>query len=265
MVETRKLEFGEDFGAPEFRSRPLVLEPLLSPARSVTERPAGGTEGARAGYRRFEFTECFDDQLTSDQAGANSSSPPTPEAMEQALEQARADAEEAFSRGETAGYERGLQKAREEAATMQADALGRIAEAMPELLEAAGGQREAFERDAARLACAVVRSIAPSLAARLCTKQIEAFVVDCLRAALPSPTVEVWLAPEDLPELEDRIASLAVEAGLQKGVSVQADVSLPSGSARVGWSGGGASFDQTAALRKALQGLDTALASLSKD
>lgn len=263
MVATRKLEFGEDFGAPEFRPRPVVLEPLLSAARKVAEKPAGGAEGARPGYRRFEFTECFDDQFASDQA--NESAPPTPEAMEQALEQARADAEEAFSLGETAGYERGLQKAREEAAAMQADALGRIADALPELLEAAGGQRDAFERDAARLACAVVRSIAPSLAARLCTRQIEAFVVDCLRAALPSPTVEIWLAPEDLPGLEDRIASLAVEAGLQNGVSVQADASLASGAVRVAWSGGGASFDQTAALRKALQGLDTALASLGKD
>src|SRR3546814_15710871 len=159
--------------------------------------------------------------------------------VEALKEQGRIEAADAYALGIADGREQGMLEARAAAEARLAASIASIADALPAILETADGRREAFEREAARLACAIVRSLAPSVAARLRKAQMSAFIVDCLRAAVPSPVVEVRVGPGVLSEIEDRVAALTSAAGVSTGVvGCGDDVCLP-GAARGGWGGGG--------------------------
>lgn len=159
---------------------------------------------------------------------------------------------ESFASGRTQGFAEGRRAALEEAEV-------RLARDLPELLVDLGGAaaameqvRRACERDALRLADAVLRQVLPTVAERGLAQEAAALVAEVV-AKVPAPAIEVRASPRAREAIERRCSRLP------SGVMLVTDPELPDGGVRCGWAHGQARFDGASVAEATLRILDRCL------
>lgn len=142
---------------------------------------------------------------------------------------------EAFAAGHEAGR-REAEASREQAV---AHSLTRLGAEMQSLFDEIAVLRARAERDAVRIAVAVARKLSAALIAREPLANIEALVIDCLRAQQQEPRLVVRVAPPLLDPLRAHIDRLSAQSGFAGRVILLDDPDLGLGDCRIEWPDGG--------------------------
>jgi flagellar biosynthesis/type III secretory pathway protein FliH len=165
---------------------------------------------------------------------------------------------ESFDAGRTQGFAEGRRAALEEAGV-------RLARDLPELLVNLGGAAAAMdaakrtcERDALRLADAVLRQMLPILGERGLDQEAAALVARVI-TNVPAPAIEVRACQRTRDTIEQRCGPLP------SGVTLTTDPDLPEGGVRCVWAHGEARFDGAAVREAALAILDRCLDRADQD
>jgi flagellar assembly protein FliH len=144
----------------------------------------------------------------------------------------------AFSEGETNAQARAT------------DALERTIAALTISIRAAldnsHAEVEAVRDDAARLALAMAKRIAPAALAALPTGDVEIALRQAMHQAIAEPRITLRAAPAVAEILEPRLADIAHEEGYEGRVAVAADPSMTGADCRIEWRGGGAERSESA-------------------
>jgi flagellar assembly protein FliH len=99
---------------------------------------------------------------------------------------------------------------------------------------------EAVRDEAARLALAMARKIAPAALAALPAGDVEVALRQAMHQAIGEPRITLRAAPAVAEVLEPRLADIAHEEGYEGRVMVAADMSMTGADCRIEWRGGGA-------------------------
>jgi flagellar assembly protein FliH len=113
---------------------------------------------------------------------------------------------------------------------------------------------EILRDDAARLALAMARKIAPAALAALPAGDIEIALRQAMHQAIGEPRVTLRAAPAVTEVLEPRLADIALEEGYEGRVMIAADPAMKAGDCRIEWRGGGAERSEQA-IEEALSAL----------
>jgi flagellar assembly protein FliH len=113
---------------------------------------------------------------------------------------------------------------------------------------------EILRDDAARLALAMARKIAPAALAALPAGDIEIALRQAMHQAIGEPRVTLRAAPAVTEVLEPRLAEIALEEGYEGRVMIAADPAMEAGDCRIEWRGGGAERSEQA-IEEALSAL----------
>lgn len=162
------------------------------------------------------------------------------------LDLARARSE-GHAAGHGEGYAAGLDEGRSEAAARALAAREqRELEVLAQLsqrLEQAVGERDAIAADAERaalaLALAALRKSLPALHRRHGPGEIEAMIADLPVSPAEPATVQVFVHPDFVDALGDRLDAVAASRGLDNRLKVAGDPTLAAGDGRIAWNGGG--------------------------
>ena len=107
-------------------------------------------------------------------------------------------------------------------------------------LDQSHAEIEILRDDAARLALAMARKIAPAALAALPAGDIEIALRQAMHQAIGEPRVTLRAAPAVTEVLEPRLADIALEEGYEGRVMIAADPAMKAGDCRIEWRGGGA-------------------------
>ncbi len=140
--------------------------------------------------------------------------------------------------------ERLLAGARREGENSAQAALDRSISALTISLRAALDTRHAeleeLRDDAARLALAMAKKIAPAALAAQPTGDVEAALRQAMHQAFAEPRIALRAAPAVIQALEPRLAGIAQEEGYEGRVQIAADPAMTGADCRIEWRGGGA-------------------------
>jgi flagellar assembly protein FliH len=161
----------------------------------------------------------------------------------------------AEAKGETAGSVRA------------AENLERTAAALVIALRAALDQShdaiEDVRAEAAMLALAAAKKIAPAALAMLPAGDVENALREAMHQAIGEPRITLRAAPDVIAALEAKIASVAHEEGYDGRVMLAADPAITGADCRIEWRGGGSERSE-AAIEAALDALITRRFSMNK-
>jgi len=125
-----------------------------------------------------------------------------------------------------------------------AEALGRNVAALTIALRAAldtsHAEIETLRDDAARLALAMAKRIAPAALDALPAGDVEIALRQAMHQAIAEPRITLRAAPAVAEILEPRLADIAHEEGYEGRVAVAADPAMTGADCRIEWRGGGA-------------------------
>jgi flagellar assembly protein FliH len=121
-------------------------------------------------------------------------------------------------------------------------------------LDQSHAEIEILRDDAARLALAMARKIAPAALAALPAGDIEIALRQAMHQAIGEPRVTLRAAPAVTEVLEPRLADIALEEGYEGRVMIAADPAMKAGDCRIEWRGGGAERSEQA-IEEALSAL----------
>ena len=121
-------------------------------------------------------------------------------------------------------------------------------------LDQSHAEIEILRDDAARLALAMARKIAPAALAALPAGDIEIALRQAMHQAIGEPRVTLRAAPAVTEVLEPRLADIALEEGYDGRVMIAADPAMKAGDCRIEWRGGGAERSEQA-IEEALSAL----------
>jgi flagellar assembly protein FliH len=107
-------------------------------------------------------------------------------------------------------------------------------------LDTSHAEIEALRDEAARLALAMARKIAPAALAALPAGDVEIALRQAMHQAIGEPRITLRAAPAVTEVLEPRLAHIAHEEGYEGRVMVAADAGMTGGDCRIEWRGGGA-------------------------
>jgi len=107
-------------------------------------------------------------------------------------------------------------------------------------LDTSHAEVEALRDEAARLALAMAKKIAPAALAALPAGDVEIALRQAMHQAIGEPRITLRAAPAVTEVLEPRLADIAHEEGYEGRVMVAADASMTGGDCRIEWRGGGA-------------------------
>ena len=107
-------------------------------------------------------------------------------------------------------------------------------------LDQSHAEIEILRDDAARLALAMARKIAPAALAALPAGDIEIALRQAMHQAIGEPRVTLRAAPAVTEVLEPRLADIALQEGYEGRVMIAADPAMKAGDCRIEWRGGGA-------------------------
>ena len=107
-------------------------------------------------------------------------------------------------------------------------------------LDQSHAEIEILRDDAARLALAMARKIAPAALAALPAGDIEIALRQAMHQAIGEPRVTLRAAPAVTEVLAPRLADIALEEGYDGRVMIAADPAMKAGDCRIEWRGGGA-------------------------
>jgi len=107
-------------------------------------------------------------------------------------------------------------------------------------LDTSRSEIEVLRDEAARLALAMAKKIAPAALAALPTGDVEAAVRQAMHQAIGEPRITLRAAPAVVEVLEPRLAGIAQEEGYEGRVQIAADPAMTGADCRIEWRGGGA-------------------------
>ena len=121
-------------------------------------------------------------------------------------------------------------------------------------LDTSHAEVEALRAEAATLALAMAKRIAPAALAALPTGDVEIALRQAMHQAIAEPRITLRATPAVAQELESRIADIAQEEGYEGRVLIAADPAMLGADCRIEWRGGGAERSE-AAIEEALTAL----------
>ncbi|HEV7371664.1 fliH protein [Arenibaculum sp.] len=159
----------------------------------------------------------------------------------------RAAAAEAEARGFAAGFEAGradgIAAATAGAQAEAAAALTVLKAALRRIARRMESVTAAMEADAAAVMAALVRRMAPGLAALGAGPAMERLAAEALRAARTSPVLDIRVRPEAAASLQAHLAGLACADGFAGRLAVTGDPALGRGAIRAEWAAGSLTHD----------------------
>ncbi len=182
-------------------------------------------------------------KFTFDTEFAGREDRPSPDArarQKQTLTTAELEAMQASARSEGASN----------AQARAADALDRTIAALTISIRAAldnsHAQVEALRAEAATLALAMARRIAPAALAVLPAGDVEIALRQAMHQAIGEPRITLRAAPAVVAVLAERLADIANEEGYEGRVMIAADAAMTGADCRIEWRGGGAERSEQA-------------------
>lgn len=167
----------------------------------------------------------------------------------------RAELDAAVAAARREAYEAGLAEGRrsvaDEEVSRLADAAQRLVETAAALSETAEAERRRIPQDAAELAIAAARKLAPALISRQPMAELEAILRDCLGELRDTPHLAVRLADELVEPMRERLDALCRQTGFAGRIVVLGDPDMALGDGRIDWADGGVVRDR-AAMERAL-------------
>jgi len=107
-------------------------------------------------------------------------------------------------------------------------------------LDISHAEIEQVRDDAARLAMAMAKKIAPAALAALPAGDVEAALRQAMHQAVAEPRITLRAAPAVTEVLESRLADIAHQEGYEGRVLIAADPTMTGADCRIEWRGGGA-------------------------
>ena len=107
-------------------------------------------------------------------------------------------------------------------------------------LDTSHAEIEALRDEAARLALAMARKIAPAALAALPAGDVEIALRQAMHQAIAEPRITLRAAPAVIEALEPRLSDIAHEEGYDGRVLIAADPTMTGADCRTEWRGGGA-------------------------
>jgi flagellar assembly protein FliH len=107
-------------------------------------------------------------------------------------------------------------------------------------LDTSHAEIEALRAEAARLALAMAKKIAPAALAALPAGDVEIALRQAMHQAIAEPRITLRAAPQVAEVLEPRLADIAHEEGYDGRVLIAADPAMTGADCRIEWRGGGA-------------------------
>jgi len=107
-------------------------------------------------------------------------------------------------------------------------------------LDVSHAEIEALRDEAARLALAMARKIAPAALAALPAGDVEIALRQAMHQAIAEPRITLRAAPAVIQALEPRLSDIAHEEGYDGRVLFAADAAMAGADCRIEWRGGGA-------------------------
>jgi flagellar assembly protein FliH len=130
-------------------------------------------------------------------------------------------------------------------------------------LDSSHAEIEAVRAEAALLAMAAAKRIAPAALAVLPAGDVENALREAMHQAIGEPRITLRAAPDVIAALESRVAGIAHEEGYDGRVMMAADPGISGADCRIEWRGGGSERSE-AAIEAALDALIARRFSTSK-
>jgi len=121
-------------------------------------------------------------------------------------------------------------------------------------LDSSHAEIEAVRAEAALLAMAAAKRIAPAALAALPAGDVENALREAMHQAIGEPRITLRAAPDVIAALESRVAGIAHEEGYDGRVMMAADPGISGADCRIEWRGGGSERSE-AAIEAALDAL----------
>jgi flagellar assembly protein FliH len=125
------------------------------------------------------------------------------------------------------------------AAEALATAVAALAEALRATLDSSHAEIATLREEAAGIALALARKLAPVAIAALPTGEVEAALREAMHQAIGEPRIVLRAAPDVLAELSDKFAEIAHEEGYEGRIVAKADPAIGGADCRIEWRGGG--------------------------
>jgi flagellar assembly protein FliH len=121
-------------------------------------------------------------------------------------------------------------------------------------LDSSRAEIEAVRAEAALLAMAAAKRIAPAALAALPAGDVENALREAMHQAIGEPRITLRAAPDVIAALEGKVAGIAHEEGYDGRVMMAADPGISGADCRIEWRGGGSERSE-AAIEAALDAL----------
>jgi flagellar assembly protein FliH len=152
-----------------------------------------------------------------------------------------------FSRARQEGMKAGQIRATEALAAAVEKLCGEVSHAMDEAV----GEIETLRQEAALVALAAARKLAPVAVAALPAADVEEALREAIHQAISEPRIVLRAAPGVIAALKDRLTEIARDLGYEGRIVASADPGLANADCRIEWRGGGA--------ERSMAGLDNAI------
>jgi flagellar assembly protein FliH len=113
-------------------------------------------------------------------------------------------------------------------------------------LDTSHAEIETVRDEAARLALAMAKKLAPAALAALPAGDVESALREAMHQAIGEPRITLRTAPQVAEVLEPRLADIAHQEGYEGRVIVASDAAMAAGDCRIEWRGGGAERSEKA-------------------
>ncbi len=190
---------------------------------------------------KFTFDTEFRGQndVASDAARARQKTTMTAEEIEAMCARARAEGAETAAVRATENMDR---------------TIAALIAALRDALVRSHAEIEAVRAEAALLALAAAKKIAPAALAALPAGDVENALREAMHQAIGEPRITLRAAPDVVAALEDKVADIAHEEGYDGRVMLAADPAIANADCRIEWRGGGSERSE-AAIEAALDEL----------
>ena len=149
---------------------------------------------------------------------------------------------------------RGSQVAQVKAAEGLERAVAALTMSLRAALDQSRCEIEALRAEAALLALAAAKKIAPAALAALPAGDVENALREAMHQAIGEPRITLRAAPQVIAALEDKVSAIAHEEGYDGRVMLAADPQITGADCRIEWRGGGSERSE-AAIEAALDAL----------
>jgi flagellar assembly protein FliH len=149
---------------------------------------------------------------------------------------------------------RGTQAAQVKAAESLERTVAALIMSLRAALDQSRSQIEALRAEAALLALAAAKKIAPAALAALPAGDVENALREAMHQAIGEPRITLRAAPQVIAALENKVTAIAHEEGYDGRVMLAADPQIAGADCRIEWRGGGSERSE-AAIEAALDAL----------